>query len=282
MKLNRFFMIAAAVAAFASCSTSPKVAPAIPQDKEIETKIEKLLKKMTLEEKIGQMTQIAVTSVAGRGVDLTAAGDSIIRTYKVGSILNTPGDIAQTPEDYNKLVKELNRVSMEEMGIPCLYGLDHIHGTSYVLGGNRQHAYNMGKVTAYESRAANVPWTFSPTMDLGRNPEWPRMWESFGEDTYVNAEMAVAEVNGMQGDDPNHVGPYGIAACAKHFMGYGVPVTGQDRTPSSIAASELREKHFEPFKEAMQAGALSIMVNSASNNGMPFHCNTRRSLTGTV
>ena len=113
MKLNRFFMIAAAVAAFASCSTSPKVAPAIPQDKEIETKIEKLLKKMTIEEKIGQMTQIAVTSVAGRGVDLTAAGDSIIRTYKVGSILNTPGDIAQTPEDYNKLVKELNRVSME-------------------------------------------------------------------------------------------------------------------------------------------------------------------------
>lgn len=286
MKLNRFFMFAAAALAFASCSTSPKVAPAIPQDKEVEAKIEKILKKMTLEEKIGQMTQVTVTAVAN-GVDLTAAGDSIIRTYKVGSILNTPGDIAQRPEDYNRLIKELNRISMEEMGIPCLYGLDHIHGTTYVLGGvlfpqeiniaatfNREHAYNMGKVTAYESRAANVPWTFSPTMDLGRNPEWPRMWESFGEDTYVNAQMAVAEVHGMQGDDPNHVGPYNIAACAKHFMGYGVPVTGQDRTPSSIAASELREKHFEPFKEAMQAGALSIMVNSASNNGMPFHCNT--------
>ncbi len=286
MKLNRFFMFAAAALAFASCSTSPKVAPAIPQDKEVEAKIEKILKKMTLEEKIGQMTQVTITAVAN-GVDLTAAGDSIIRTYKVGSILNTPGDIAQRPEDYNRLIKELNRISMEEMGIPCLYGLDHIHGTTYVLGGvlfpqeiniaatfNREHAYNMGKVTAYESRAANVPWTFSPTMDLGRNPEWPRMWESFGEDTYVNAQMAVAEVHGMQGDDPNHVGPYNIAACAKHFMGYGVPVTGQDRTPSSIAASELREKHFEPFKEAMQAGALSIMVNSASNNGMPFHCNT--------
>ena len=286
MKLNRFFKLAAAALAFVSCSTSPKVAPAIPQDKEIEAKIEKILKKMTLEEKIGQMTQVTVTAVAN-GADLTAAGDSIIRTYKVGSILNTPGDIAQRPEDYNKLIKELNRISMEEMGIPCLYGLDHIHGTSYVLGGvlfpqeigiaatfNREHAYNMGKVTAYESRAANVPWTFSPTMDLGRNPAWPRMWESFGEDAYVNAAMAVAEVRGMQGDDPNHVGPYNIAACAKHFMGYGVPVTGQDRTPSSIAASELREKHFEPFKEAMQAGALSIMVNSASNNGMPFHCNT--------
>ena len=136
MKLNRFFMFAAAALAFASCSTSPKVAPAIPQDKEVEAKIEKILKKMTLEEKIGQMTQVTVTAVAN-GVDLTAAGDSIIRTYKVGSILNTPGDIAQAPEGYNKLIKELNRISMEEMGIPCLYGLDHIHGTTYVLGGCR-------------------------------------------------------------------------------------------------------------------------------------------------
>ena len=183
---------------------------------------------------------------------------------------------------------------MEYIGIPCLYGLDHIHGVSYVSGGtlfpqeiniaatfNREHAYNMGKVTAYESRAADVPWTFSPTMDLGRNPEWPRMWESFGEDAYVNAQMAVAETRGLQGDDPNHVGPYNIAACAKHFMGYGVPVTGQDRTPASIAASELREKHFEPFKEALRAGCLSLMVNSASNNGVPFHCNAEL-LTGWV
>ncbi len=137
----------------------------------------------------------------------------------------------------------------------------------------------MGKVTAYDSRAANVPWTFSPTMDLGRNPAWPRMWESFGEDVYVNAQMA--ETHGMQGDDPNHVGPYNIAACAKHFMGYGVPVTGQDRTPASIAPAELREKHFEPFRECLRSGALSLMVNSASNNGMPFHCNAEL-LTGWV
>ena len=285
MKLNRLIPFAAAAAIFASCC-GPKAEPAIPQDKEIEAKVEKILKGMTLEEKVGQMTQITATAIAN-GLDITPAGDSIIRTYKIGSVLNTPGDIAQSPEGYDKFITELNRISMEEMGIPCLYGLDHIHGTTYVVGGilfpqeigiaasfNREHAYNMGKVTAYESRAANVPWTFSPTMDLGRNPEWPRMWESFGEDTYVNAQMAIAEVHGMQGDDPNHVGPYNIAACAKHFMGYGVPVTGQDRTPSSIAASELREKHFEPFKEAMQAGALTIMVNSGSNNGVPFHCNT--------
>lgn len=287
MKLNRILTISAAAALLASCNCrTPKVDPAIPRDAGIESKVENLLKKMTLEEKVGQMTQLNATAVA-KGTDITEAGIKAIKEYKIGSVLNTPGDVAQYPEAYDKFITELNRLSMETMGIPCLYGLDHIHGTSYVAGGtlfpqeiniaatfNREHAYNMGKVTAYESRAANVPWTFSPTMDLGRNPEWPRMWESFGEDAYVNAEMAVAEVHGMQGDDPNHIGPYNIAACAKHFMGYGVPVTGQDRTPSSIAASELREKHFEPFKEAMQAGALTIMVNSASNNGMPFHCNT--------
>ena len=283
--MNRKFMIASGLAAMLLASCAPKVEPAIPQDKEVEAKIEKILKDMTLEEKVGQMTQITITALAN-GVELTPAGDSIMRTYKVGSVLNTPGDKAQSPQDYDKLIQELNRISLETTGIPCLYGLDHIHGTTYVAGGvlfpqeiniaatfNRDHAYNMGKVTAYESRAANVPWTFSPTMDLGRNPEWPRMWESFGEDTYVNAELAVAEMKGMQGEDPNNVGPFNIAACAKHFLGYGVPVSGQDRTPSSIAASEMREKYFEPFKECLQAGALSLMVNSASNNGVPFHCN---------
>jgi len=285
MSLNRLLIFALTAYAAVSCGTT-ETKPAIPRDNEIEAKVERVLKGMTLEEKVGQMTQITSTAIA-RGIDILPVGDSMLRVHKVGSVLNTPDGIAQTPEDYDKFVAEINRISIETTGVPTLYGLDHIHGVSYVLGGtlfpqeiniaasfNREHAYNMGKVTAYESRAANVPWTFSPTMDLGRNPEWPRMWESFGEDTYLNAEMAVAEVKGMQGEDPNHVGPYNIAACAKHFMGYGVPVTGQDRTPSSIAASELREKHFEPFKEAMQAGALSIMVNSGSNNGMPFHCNT--------
>ena len=285
MNLNRLLIFALTAYAAVSCATT-ETKPAIPRDNEIEAKVERVLKGMTLEEKVGQMTQITSTAIA-RGIDILPVGDSMLRVHKVGSVLNTPDGIAQTPEDYDKFVAEINRISIETTGVPTLYGLDHIHGVSYVLGGtlfpqeiniaasfNREHAYNMGKVTAYESRAANVPWTFSPTMDLGRNPEWPRMWESFGEDTYLNAEMAVAEVKGMQGEDPNHVGPFNIAACAKHFMGYGVPVTGQDRTPSSIAASELREKHFEPFKEAMQAGALSIMVNSGSNNGVPFHCNT--------
>ena len=290
--LFNHLIVALTAVSMASCCHSV-VKPSIPVDRELERKVENTLKGMTLEEKVGQMTQITVTAIAD-GLNLTQVADSMIRVHKIGSVLNTPDGVAQTPQDYDVLVKELNRMSMEYIGIPCLYGLDHIHGVSYVSGGtlfpqeiniaatfNREHAYNMGKVTAYESRAADVPWTFSPTMDLGRNPEWPRMWESFGEDAYVNAQMAVAETRGLQGDDPNHVGPYNIAACAKHFMGYGVPVTGQDRTPASIAASELREKHFEPFKEALRAGCLSLMVNSASNNGVPFHCNAEL-LTGWV
>ena len=290
--LFNHLIVALTAVSMASCCHSV-VKPSIPVDRELERKVENTLKDMTLEEKVGQMTQITVTAIAD-GLNLTQVADSMIRVHKIGSVLNTPDGEAQTPQDYDVLVKELNRMSMEYIGIPCLYGLDHIHGVSYVSGGtlfpqeiniaatfNREHAYNMGKVTAYESRAADVPWTFSPTMDLGRNPEWPRMWESFGEDAYVNAQMAVAETRGLQGDDPNHVGPYNIAACAKHFMGYGVPVTGQDRTPASIAASELREKHFEPFKEALRAGCLSLMVNSASNNGVPFHCNAEL-LTGWV
>jgi len=282
MKTKHLFLCGLSLM-LASCCAETE--PAISSDKEIEAKVEKILRNMTLEEKVGQMTQLNATAVAN-GLDITPEGEAMMRTYKVGSVLNTPGDVAQTPEAYDKFIEELNRISLETTGIPCLYGLDHIHGTTYVAGGtlfpqginvgatfNRSHAFNVGKVTAYESRAANVPWSFSPTMDLGRNPEWPRMWESFGEDTYVNSEMAVAVTKGMQGDDPNHVGPYNLAACIKHFLGYGVPVTGQDRTPSSITVSEMREKYFEPFKECIQAGALSVMVNSASNNGIPFHCN---------
>lgn len=279
------------IIATSCCQSSVK--PAIPADNEIEKKIEQTLKGMTLEEKVGQMVQLTCSTISD-GLRITEAADSLIRVHKVGSFLNTPGGEAQTPQDYDAFVKEINRLSMDHIGIPCLYGLDHIHGVTYLVGGtlfpqeiniaatfNRDHAFNMGKVTGYESRAANVPWTFSPTMDLGRNPMWPRIWESFGEDTYINAEMAVAETRGLQGEDPNHIGPYNIAACAKHFMGYGVPVSGQDRTPSSICTPELREKHFEPFKKALQAGCLSLMVNSASNKGMPFHCNAEL-LTGWV
>lgn len=130
-------------------------------------------------------------------------------------------------------------------------------------------------VTAYETRASNCPWTYSPTLDLGRDPRWPRIWENFGEDCLVNAEMGAAAVRGFQGDDPNHIGPDHIAACLKHYMGYGVPYSGKDRTPAYISESDLREKHFAPYLAAARAGALSVMCNSASVNGIPGHINKR-------
>lgn len=266
-----------------SCGQADK---AVDPHEVMEQKIDDLLSQMTLEEKIGQMTQVTATILVDGEQKLTPEGEALIRKYKVGSVLNPPVRVGTPPDQVSAFVKKINDILIEETGIPCLYGLDHIHGTSFILGGvlfpqqinlaatfNRELAEQMGQVTAYESRAANVPWTFSPTMDISRNPLWPRFWESCGEDAYVNAEMAKAITRGLQGDDPDNIGPYNIAACAKHFMGYGVPVTGCDRTPSSIAASELREKHFEPFKEVLQEGILTLMVNSSSNNGVPFHCN---------
>ena len=268
----------------ASCCQNPS--PAIPQDKEIESDIKKLLNDMTLEEKIGQMTQVTATILVDGDNNITPEAEALLRKYKVGSVLNPPVRVGTPPAEVAAFVRKINEIIMDETGIPCLYGLDHIHGTSFILGGvlfpqeinlaasfNRELGEAMGKVTAYESRAANVPWSFSPTMDISRNPLWPRFWESCGEDVYLNAEMAKAITRGLQGDDPNHLGPHNIAACAKHYMGYGVAVTGCDRTPSSIAASELREKHFDPFKEVLQEGILTLMVNSSSNNGVPFHCN---------
>ena len=282
--MKKLFFLISSIVLLASCCQQ-NVSP-IPQDKEIEAKIHKLIKKMTLEEKIGQMTQVTATILVDGEQKLTPEGEAALRKYKVGSVLNPPVRVGTPPEEVAAFVKQINEILIDETGIPCLYGLDHIHGTSFILGGvlfpqeinlaasfNRELAEEMGKVTAYESRAANVPWSFSPTMDISRNPLWPRFWESSGEDVYLNAEMAKAITRGLQGDDPNHLGPYNIAACAKHFLGYGVPVTGCDRTPSSIAPSELREKHFEPFKEVLQEGILTLMVNSSSNNGVPFHCN---------
>ena len=175
---------------------------------------------------------------------------------------------------------------MKEIGIPCIYGVDQIHGTTYTLGGtffpqgvnmgasfNRDLVKREAEISAYETKAGCIPWTYAPVVDLGRDPRWSRMWENYGEDCYVNAEMGKASVIGFQGEDPNHIGPNHVAACMKHYMGYGVPVSGKDRTPSSISRSDMREKHFAPYLEAVRQGALSVMVNSGVDNGMPFHAN---------
>lgn len=175
---------------------------------------------------------------------------------------------------------------MKRIGIPCVFGLDQNHGSTYTQGGtlfpqninvaatfNREIARRSAEATAYETRAVSVPWTYSPTVDLGRDARWPRIWENFGEDCYLSSEMGKEMVYGFQGEDPNNIDQYHIATSMKHFMGYGVPWTGKDRTPAYISPADLREKHFAPFLAGLQAGALTVMVNSASVNGMPMHAN---------
>lgn len=280
--------------AFIAVNAQQKVLPAISKDIRIEQKVESLLKKMTLEEKIGQMTELVVDVVGKPGSIGSKEGfqidnallDSVIGKYKVGSILNAPGTLAQTKEKWEEIIQIIQKKSIKELGIPCVYGLDQNHGTTYTMRGtlfpqninmaatfNRNLVKEAARITAYETKACSVPWTYSPTIDLGRDPRWPRMWENYGEDCLMNATMGSTAVLGFQGDDPNYIGKEHIAVSLKHYMGYGVPVTGKDRTPSSITANDLREKHFAPFLACAQAGALSVMVNSASNNGLPFHAN---------
>ncbi|OUP35086.1 glycoside hydrolase family 3 N-terminal domain-containing protein [Bacteroides sp. An19] len=269
------------------------VPPAIPSDPEIEANIQNWLKKMTIEEKIGQMCEITIDVVTDfeasqkDGFTLDKAKlDTVIGKYKVGSLLNVPLSIAQPKEKWAEAIRQIQELSMKEIGIPCIYGVDQIHGTTYTLDGtlfpqgvnmgatfNRDLVKREAEISAYETKAGCIPWTYAPVVDLGRDPRWSRMWENYGEDCYVNAEMGKASVIGFQGEDPNHIGKYNVAACMKHYMGYGVPVSGKDRTPSSISRSDMREKHFAPYLAAVRQGALSVMVNSGVDNGMPFHAN---------
>ena len=273
-----------------SCMAQEKVKPAIPRDEKIEAKIEKRLSKMTLEDKIGQMLELNF-DVMGRTDYSTGVWtlnetmlDTIISKYKIGSILNAPGTRAATVDQWQEWIQLIQKKSMKYIGIPDIYGLDQNHGVTYTQAGtlfpqpinlgasfNTELAREMAEVTAYESRAGNCPWVYNPVLDLGRDPRWPRIWESFGEDAIVNARMAEAEVKGYQGDDPNHLGKYNVATSVKHYMAYGAPFTGKDRTPAYLSPAMIREKYFEPFKAAILAGALSIMVNSSSINGVPVH-----------
>lgn len=275
----------------ATTAMAQAMSPAIPYDAEIEAKVQAQLAKMTTEEKIGQMTELAidlfgrVNPATGKFEMNPEAVDMIISKFKVGSILNAPGQ-ALPPEEWYGIIKAFNDKSVEVMGIPTIYGLDQNHGTTYTRGGilfpqninvaasfNKDMAREAASITAYETRAGNCPWTYSPTLDMGRDPRWPRQWENFGEDPLVNAEMGVAQVKGFQGDDPNNIGVNNIAACVKHYMGYSAPFSGKDRTPAYISPQDLREKYFAPYLAAIRAGALSVMVNSASVNGVPVHAN---------
>ena len=273
-----------------ACTANANI-PVIKSDAKVEAKVDQTLKKLTLEEKVGQMMEVVIDLIGANDkngvfyIDEHKA-DSIFSHYKIGSILNAPNTCAPTAQQWEKYMAQIQKLSMKRMGVPCIFGLDQNHGSTYTQGGtlfpqninvaatfNREIARRSAEATAYETRAASVPWTYSPTVDLGRDARWPRIWENFGEDCYLSSEMGKAMVYGFQGEDPNHIDQYHIAASMKHFMGYGVPWTGKDRTPAYISPADLREKHFAPFLAGLEAGALSVMVNSASVNGMPMHAN---------
>ena len=263
--------------------------PAIPRDDALEAKVEKTLAGMTLDEKIGQMLELNFDLMGGYEPDggwkvNETKLDTLLNKWKVGSILNAPGTRAHTIEQWQYWIRLIQEKSMTAIGIPDIYGLDHNHGVTYTQGGtlfpqpiniaasfNTELAYRGAQITAYESRAANCPWVYNPVVDLCRDARWPRIYESFGEDAIVNARMVEAEIKGYQGEDPNHLGPYNVATSTKHYFGYGAPWTGKDRTPAYISPQMLREKYFEPFKAAALAGTLTMMVNSASINGVPVH-----------
>lgn len=286
MKKALLFISMLALAYTAKANT-----PVIKSDPKIEAQVEQTLKKLTLEEKIGQMMEL-VTDLFGANdkngvfyIDEHKT-DSILSRYKIGSILNAPNTCAPTAKQWEKHIAQIQKISMKRIGIPCVFGLDQNHGSTYTQGGtlfpqninvaatfNREIARRSAEATAYETRAVSVPWTYSPTVDLGRDARWPRIWENFGEDCYLSSEMGKSMVYGFQGEDPNNIDQYHIATSMKHFMGYGVPWTGKDRTPAYISPADLREKHFAPFLAGIQAGALTVMVNSASVNGMPMHAN---------
>ena len=267
------------------------------EDAALEKRVDSVMSNLTLEEKVGQMAQYTL-DVIGKEVSPNqsvdpfefdpAKLDTILGMYKVGSILNTTNNKAQTTEMWAYIIKTIQDRAIKETGIPVLFGIDAIHGTNYTAGATLfPQGVGMGatfntalmeegsRISAYETRASNIPYTFAPTMDLIRDQRWSRHWESYSEDTYLTAQMALASLKGFQGDDYNNIGKNHVAVSLKHYMGYGVPVSGKDRTPAIISESDLREKFFEPFRQAIEAGALSVMINSGHINGVSTHADHR-------
>lgn len=255
----------------------------------IENKISQLLKQMTLEEKVGQMAQVAIDVIGTVNYStqtFTVVPDKLIDVvvnYKVGSILNSPG-VLLTADNWNNIIADIqNAATKTKLKIPVIYGLDVIHGVNYVAGStlfpqeigqaatwNRQLVFDAGVISAYEGRAAGVPWTFSPVLDLGTNPQWSRIWEGYGEDPYLAAELGVQFIKGVQD-------PLGskekLVVSLKHFMAYSDPKSGHDRTDAWIPENYLREYHLPSFRAGVQAGGRTVMINSGLINGIPAHIN---------
>lgn len=260
-------------------------------DPAIEKKVDALLKQMTLEEKVGQMAQVSIESLGttkDQAFTFSEKMKDAVVNYKIGSILNTPG--LQTASDWNRIITEIHQtVQQTKTKIPVLYGLDDIHGVNFVAGAtlfpqqigqaaswNRQLVFNAGVITAYEGRAAGVPWTFSPVLDLGTNPVWPRIWEGYGEDPFLIAELGVQFVKAVQEPLGNKEK---LVVSLKHYLAYSDPKSGKDRTDAWMPEHYLREYHLPPFTAAINANARNVMVNSALINGIPTHIN-KHLLTG--
>ncbi len=262
-----------------------------------EAKVEALLKKMTIEEKVGQMAQITL-DVIGKGKDRFTSDEPFsldpkemekaLVQYKIGSVLNTSNNRARTPEVWYKIISQIQKVAMTKTKnkIPVIYGIDAIHGETYTAGATmfpqqigQAATFNRGlvrqgaEITAYETRASSIPWAFSPLLDLGADPRFPRQFESFGEDPYLIGELGYEMVKGLEGEHNDVSNPFKVASSIKHFLGYQVPVSGKDRTPAIISDQALREYHLPPFKKAIEAGAKTIMINSGLINGVPVHAN---------
>ena len=271
--------------------------PEPPKDK-ASKRVEDLLAKMTLEEKVGQMAQVTLDVITQGESEYVSdeplkLDDKLVKKalidYKVGSILNTANNRARTPEKWHEVIGQLQQVATKEtrLKIPIVYGIDAIHGVTYTAGAtffpqevgqgatwNRELVKKGAEITAYETRASSIPWNFSPVLDLGRDPRYPRMWETFSEDVYLTTEMGKQMIKGYEGQNNDIENPVRVATCLKHFLGYSVPGSGKDRTPAYIPEMELRERHIPAFKAAVEAGAHSVMINSGVINGIPVHANS--------
>ncbi len=260
-------------------------------------KAEAMVKKMSIEEKVGQMAQITL-DVIGKGKGRYESDEPfgldekelqrVLVKYHVGSVLNTSNNRARTPQVWYKIISQIQNVAMKQTPnkIPVIYGVDEIHGATYTVGAtmfpqqigqaatfNRDLVKTSASITAYETRASSIPWNFAPLLDVGSDPRFPRQWESFGEDPYLIKELGVAAVKGYEGEDGKVSHPEKVASSIKHFLGYQVSVSGKDRTPAFISDQALREYHLPPFKAAIDAGAKTIMINSGLINGVPVHAN---------
>jgi len=258
------------------------------RDAEIDAKVRKLVAQMTVEEKVGQMTQITLQPFAKEDkdgvltLDVEKLREGIVERH-IGSILNCAGQ-ARTVENWQEIITQIQDIATKEtrLGIPIIYGIDSIHGANYILDatifpqniamgatGNLKLLAKTAEITAYETRAAGIPWNFNPVLGLARQPMWSRVFETYGEDAYIASAMGATYIRTQQGDDISKV--TNVATCMKHYLGYSVPRSGRDRTPAYIPERELRQYFLRPFAAAVRAGTVTCMVNSSEINGVPVH-----------